>query len=150
KRLPNATIVFSIVAGSEEGLYGSAFEAQQLKAAGVDVQGMFNVDTVGSSTAQDGTKDAHEIRLFTEGVPTAASAQQVSVLQSFGGENDSASRELGRFAKSVAENDQTDMTIWLINRRNQYHFPGDQISFAQQGYPAAKFAEPNENFNHER
>lgn len=149
-RQPNATIVFSLVAGEEQGLYGSAFEAAQLKAAGVDVEGMFNVDTVGSSTAQDGTKDAHEIRLFTEGVPTAATASQISLLQSVGGENDSSSRELGRFAKSVAENEATSMAVWLINRRDRYHFSGDQIAFQRQGFPAARFTEPNENFNHER
>jgi Peptidase family M28 len=149
-RKPNATIVFSLVAGEEQGLYGSTFEANQLAAAGADVEGMLNVDTVGSSTAQDGTPDTHEIRLFTEGVPTAVTAAQVSVMQSFGGENDSPSRELGRFAKSVAENQATDMTVWLINRRDRYHYGGDQISFQQLGYPAARFTEPNENFNHER
>jgi hypothetical protein len=67
-----------------------------------------------------------------------------------GGENDSSSRELGRFAKSVAENDATDMAVWLINRRDRYHYPGDQIAFQAQGFPAARFTEPNENFNHER
>jgi hypothetical protein len=95
---PNATIVFSLVAGEEQGLYGSSFEAKQLNAAGVDVEGMLNVDTVGSSTAQDGTKDAHEIRLFTEGVPTAATPAQIVLTQLMGNENDSSSRELGRFA----------------------------------------------------
>jgi hypothetical protein len=149
-RKSNATIVFSLVAGEEQGLYGSAFEASQLAAAGVDVEGMLNVDTVGSSTAQDGTPDAHEIRLFTEGVPTAVTSAQLSVMRSIGNENDSASRELGRFAKSVAENQATDMTVWLINRRDRYHYPGDQISFQAQGFPAARFTEPNENFNHER
>jgi Peptidase family M28 len=33
------TIVFATVAGEEEGLYGSSFMAQQMKAAGNDVQG---------------------------------------------------------------------------------------------------------------
>ena len=149
-RKPNATIVFSLVAGEEQGLFGSTFEAHQLAAAGVDVEGMLNVDTVGSSTAQDGTKDAHEIRLFTEGVPTAATAYTIALMKVIGNENDSSSRELGRFAKSVAENDATDMTIWPINRRDRYFFGGDQIAFQGQGFPAARFTEPNENFNHER
>jgi hypothetical protein len=147
---PNATIVFSLVAGEEQGLYGSTFEAEQLKAAGVDVEGMLNVDTVGSSTAQDGTKDAYEIRLFTEGVPTAVTPAQIALMKVMGNENDSSSRELGRFAKSVAENKATDMTIWLINRRDRYQYGGDQIAFQAQGFPAARFTEPNENFNHER
>ena len=146
---PNATIVFSCGAGEEQGVFGASFEAAQLKAAGVDVEGMINVDTVGSSTAQDGTKDAHEIRLFTEGVPTAATANTIALMQVIGNENDSSSRELGRFAKSAAENAATNMTIWLINRRDRYFFGGDQIAFQRQGFPAARFTEPNENFNHE-
>jgi hypothetical protein len=151
KRLPNATIVFSLVAGEEEGLFGSAFQAAQLKAAGVDVEGMFNVDTVGSSTAQKWQiPDTHTIRLFTEGVPLAETPAQAALRQFVDSENDSSSRELGRFAKSVAENGETDMTIWLINRRDRYYFQGDQLSYQQQGYPAARFTEPNENFNHER
>ena len=150
KQVPDATIIFSVVAGEEQGRYGSGFEAAQLKAAGVDVEGMFNVDTVGSSTAQDGIKDVHEIRLFTEGVPLSETPAQAALRQLVDSENDSPSRELGRFSKSVAENGETDMTIWLINRRDRYYYQGDQLSFQAQGFPAARFTEPNENFNHER
>jgi Peptidase family M28 len=150
KQVPSATIIFSLVAGEEQGLYGSAFQAALLKAAGVDVEGMFNVDTVGSRTAQDGTRDAHEIRLFTEGVPLSETPAQAGLRQFVDSENDSSSRELGRFAKSVAENEETDMTIWLINRRDRYYYRGDQLSYQIHGYPAARFTEPNENFNHER
>ena len=111
---------------------------------------MFNIDTVGSSTAQDGSQDPKEIRLFTEGVPTAATAREVILLQSVGGEDDSASRQLGRFAKSVGENGQTSIDdVWVIKRRDRYLRRGDQISFQQQRYPAARYTEPNENFNHE-
>src|SRR5262245_56033515 len=50
----DATIVFGAVAGEEQGLFGSTFMADQFKANGVDVQGMFTNDIVGSSTADDG------------------------------------------------------------------------------------------------
>jgi len=143
------TIVFTTVAGEDQGLYGSAFEAAQMAAAGADVQGVFSVDTIGNSIAQDGTEDPHEVRLFTEGIPTNVTASQVALMQSVGGEDDSVSRELGRFAKSVAENRATGMSIWLMRRRDRYFRASDNISFAQQGYPAARLTEPNENFNHE-
>jgi Peptidase family M28 len=144
------TIVFSLVDGEEQGLYGSTFEATQLAAAGGDVQGMLNLDTIGSSTAQDGSSDPYQIRLSTEGVPTAVTPPEIEEIINFGNENDSSSRELGRFVKSVAGNSATQMSIWLINRRDRYHYSGDQISFQEQGWPAARFTEPNENFNHER
>ena len=64
------TLVFATVDGEEQGLYGSAFMAAQMKAAGADVQGMFSNDIVGASQAFDGTKpDPFSVRLFVEGVP---------------------------------------------------------------------------------
>ena len=66
------TLVFATVAGEEQGLYGSAFMAAQMAAAGDDVQGMFSNDIVGASQAWDGTRpDPHTVRLFLEGIPTA-------------------------------------------------------------------------------
>ncbi|MGE5290150.1 MAG: M20/M25/M40 family metallo-hydrolase [Micromonosporaceae bacterium] len=67
-RHTEATIIFAAVAGEEQGLYGSAYFAQQLKSAGTDVQGMFSNDIIGSSTADDGTRDPHTVRLFVEDV----------------------------------------------------------------------------------
>ena len=47
---PAATIVFAAVAGEEQGPFGSAFMAKQMKAAGTDIQGMFSNDIIGAST----------------------------------------------------------------------------------------------------
>jgi len=145
-----ATIVFGIVAGEEQGIYGSAFMAQQMKAAGADIQAMFSNDIVGASSAFDGTKpDPHTLRLFVEGVPTSETANQTAIRQAVGGENDGPSRQLGRFVSSVADNSDTDMRIRVIWRRDRYLRGSDHISFLDQGYPAARFTEPRENFNHE-
>ncbi|HEX2685441.1 MAG TPA: M28 family metallopeptidase [Kofleriaceae bacterium] len=148
-RQPEATIVFTVVAGEEQGLLGSAFQAAQYKAAGADIQGMFSCDIVGSSTADDGTRDAHTIRLFTEGVPTTETASQKSIRLSVGGEVDGPSRQLGRFALLVAQNEETDMRIRHIYRRDRYLRGSDHLSYLNQGYPANRFTEPNENFDHE-
>src|SRR6476469_9333895 len=67
---PRATLVFAAVAGEEQGLYGSTHMAQTFQDSGVDLQGMFTNDIVGSSTADDGAKDPRSLRLFAEGVPT--------------------------------------------------------------------------------
>src|ERR1700730_17768772 len=144
------TLVFATVAGEEEGLYGSTFMAAQMAAAGNDVQGMFSNDIVGASQAHDGTKpDPHTVRLFVEGIPTAATANQISVMQLIGGENDGASRQIGRFVREVAPRELTDMNVRVIWRRDRYLRGSDHISFQQQGYPAARLTEPRENFNHE-
>jgi len=146
---PEATLVFTIVVGEEQGLLGSAYQAAAYQAAGADIQAMFSNDIVGSSTADNGATDPHTLRLFTEGVPTAETAAQASVRQSIGGESDGESRQLGRFVKSVADNAATDMRVWLIFRRDRYLRGSDHISYLRQGFPAARFTEPNENFAHE-
>jgi hypothetical protein len=144
------TLVFAIVAGEEQGLYGSAFMAQQMAAAGADVQGMFSNDIVGASQAWDGTRpDPHTLRLFVEGIPTAATASQISLMQSIGGENDGATHQLARFVKHAAPFLLTGMNVRVIWRRDRYLGSSDHISFQQQGYPAARFTEPRENYNHE-
>jgi hypothetical protein len=144
------TLVFATVAGEEQGLYGSTFMATQLKAAGADVQGMFSNDIVGASQAWDGTRpDPHTVRLFVEGIPTAVTSSQISIMQAVGGENDGLSRQLGRFVQEVAPFDLTGMNIRLIWRRDRYLRASDHVSFQGQGYAAARFTEPRENFNHE-
>ena len=105
-----ATILFVAVAGEEQGLYGSTFLAQSLRSAGADVQAAFTNDIVGSSTADDGSKDPFSIRLFAQGIPSNETAAQVQERAAIGGENDSPARQIGRFVSEVASNSATNMT----------------------------------------
>ena len=149
-RSPEATIVFAAVAGEEQGLYGSDHLAQTFQDAGADVQAMFSDDIVGTGNAHDGTRnDPHTVRLFVEGVPTSETPAQTAVRKSVGGENDGPSRQLGRFVADVAANPQTDMRVRVVWRRDRYLRGSDHISFLLRGYPAARFTEPRENFDHE-
>jgi hypothetical protein len=144
------TLVFATVAGEEQGLYGSAYMARQMKAAGTDVQGMFSNDIVGASQGWDGTRpDPHTLRLFVEGIPTAATPEEIATMQSVGGENDGATHQLARFVTDVAPFELTDMNVRVIWRRDRYLRGSDHVSFQAQGYPAARFTEPRENFDHE-
>jgi len=144
------TIVFAAVSGEEEGLFGSTFMAQQMKAAGNDVQGMFSNDIIGTGDAHDGTKpDPFTVRMFLEGIPTNVTPGQISLMQAVGGENDGLSRQLGRYVNSAAPFNLTGMNIRLIWRRDRYLRASDHVSFQGQGYAAARFTEPRENFDHE-
>jgi Peptidase family M28 len=149
KQFPG-TIVFAAVSGEEQGLFGSTFMAQQMAAAGNDVQGMFSNDIVGASQAFDGTKpDPFTLRMFLEGIPTNATSSDVALIQTVGGENDGKSRQLGRFVSEVAPFWLTGLNVRLIWRRDRYLRGTDSRSFQSQGYAAARFTEPRENFNHE-
>ncbi|WP_416970535.1 M20/M25/M40 family metallo-hydrolase [Streptomyces sp. 4F14] len=149
RRRPASTIVFAAVAGEEQGLYGSGYLARQLKSAGADVRAMFTNDIVGSSTADDGSRDPYTVRLFAEGVPTSETPEQAAVRRSVGGENDSATRQLARFVRDVADNDATGMNVRVIYRRDRYLRGGDHIPFLENGYPALRFTEPAEDFAHQ-
>jgi Peptidase family M28 len=144
------TIIFATVDGEEEGLYGSTFMAQQMAAAGNDVQGMFSNDIIGTGDAHDGTPpNPFTVRMFLEGIPTNATSSEISLMQAVGGENDGVSRQLGRFVSEVAPFQLTGMNVELIWRRDRYLRGTDSLSFQGQGYPAARITEPRENFNHE-
>jgi hypothetical protein len=146
-REPESTLVFAAVAGEEQGLYGSDHMAQQYRNSGADIQAMFSNDIVGTGNAHDGTRnDPRTVRLFVEGVPTSETAAEANTRKSTGGENDGPSRQLGRFVKDVEPDGMKVRVIW---RRDRYLRGSDHISFLLRGYPAARFTEPRENFNHE-
>lgn len=108
---PRATMVLMAVAGEEQGLYGSAFQAKLLQEAGADVQGMFTNDIVGASKSDDeGVVDPYSIRLFGQGIPGSENASTVKTRETIGGENDSPARELVRFVDEVATNSMKEMT----------------------------------------
>jgi hypothetical protein len=111
---------------------------------------MFSNDIIGASKGWDGTPpDPHTVRLFVEGVPTSETPAQTALRQAVGGENDGPSRQLARFVQDVAVNDATGMDVRVIWRRDRYLRGSDHISFLQHAYPAARFTEPRENFDHE-
>jgi Peptidase family M28 len=148
KHDPRATIAFMAVAGEEQGLYGSNHAATLYKQAGADIQGMLNNDIVGSSTADDGSRDRHSVRLFAEGISRPPTDLDQKLIQ-VDGENDTPPRELGRFLTEVATHQVTGMNVRLIYRLDRFLRAGDHLSFLEQGYPAVRFTEPHENFDHE-
>jgi hypothetical protein len=146
----DATIVFMTVPGEEQGLYGSNYYADTAKAAGMDIEGMFTNDIIGASrSTSTGISRPHVVRLFAEGVPTSETPQQAATRISVGGENDSPARQLARLVEEVAENHDTQMDVQVIYRRDRYLRGGDHISFLENGYPAVRFTEPDETYEHE-
>lgn len=83
--------------------------AAQLKKDGVHVQGMLDNDIVGSSTAEDGTIDKFDLRMFVQGIPTIDNSSEISELTAIGAENDSPAHQLGRFVSEVSQNTLTQV-----------------------------------------
>ena len=98
-----ATIVFAAVAGEEQGLYGSKYMAGSYKTEGVNVEGMFTNDIVGSSTRRRRHPRPHERAAVRPGPPVAArTPRHMRCGSRRGGENDSPARNLARFVTEVA------------------------------------------------
>ena len=146
----DATLVFMAVAGEEQGLYGSMAWAKDARAKSLDIAAMFTDDIVGNSRARDGHIERDRVRLFAEGVPAKKeNSEDVYTLLRTGGENDSAPRQVARFVKEVGERYVAGMKVDVHWRRDRYLRGGDHFSFLEQGYPALRFTEPNENWDHQ-
>ncbi|KAJ7472162.1 Zn-dependent exopeptidase [Mycena latifolia] len=146
---PAATIMFVAVAGEEQGLFGSTFMANTLANASANVEGMLNNDIVGSSTADDGTTDPFNIRMFTQGIPSSETLAEITSRVDIGAENDSPIRQLGRFVVEVSSNAITQMNVQMVTRPDRFLRGGDHLPFIARGYPAVRFTEPHENFAHQ-
>ena len=156
-----ATIVFAAVAGEEQGLNGSRHLAKLTKSEGWQVDGVLNNDIVGGNTTPgDRWQNKRLVRLFSEGTPVAATAEQTKLIASLGYESDSPSREL---ARAVLEVGSTYAGIALQGatlpaqefhpvlefRRDRFLRGGDHTSFNQEGIAAVRFTEWREDFNHQ-
>ena len=144
-----ATIVFMAVAGEEQGLYGSAHYAEHARRNGWNIAGMFTNDIVGSSLGQNGFREPNTVRLFAEGPPANETPAEAATRRTTGAENDSAARQLSRYAAEVAESTDTDMRVRIIYRRDRYLRGGDHIPFLERRFPAARFTEVNEDYRHQ-
>jgi hypothetical protein len=146
-----ATIIFLTVAGEEQGLNGSTHFAKMAKEQGWQLEGVLNNDIVGGNrTPGDIAQNNNWVRVFSEGIPAAATDADIKRIRNLGGENDSASRELARYIHSVGENyDFGAFTPKLIFRRDRYLRGGDHSAFNEQGFAAVRFTEYREDYNHQ-
>jgi hypothetical protein len=143
------TIIFLTVAGEEQGLLGSAHFAQMAKEKGWLIDGALNNDIVGGVKTPG--QDATIVRVYSEGVPTSATEEQIRMIRGIGGESDSASRQLARYVRETAKKYMAkgDFGPKLVFRRDRYLRGGDHISFNEQGFPAVRFTEYREDFTHQ-
>jgi hypothetical protein len=145
-KLP-ATIIFLTVAGEEQGLNGSRHFAQMAKSTGWDIEAVLNNDIVGGDRSPQ--QDTSAVRVFSEGVPMAATDAEVRQIRSLGGESDSPSRQLARYIAEVGRTYDAGLKPMLIFRPDRYLRGGDHSSFNEQGFAAVRFTEFREDYNHQ-
>jgi len=139
------TIIFLTVAGEEQGLNGSKHFAKMAKDQSWKLDAVLNNDIVGGNLGPG--QDASIVRLFSEGLPAAASDAEIKRIRSLGGESDSPSRELARYVADVGRSYNAGVKPLLIFRLDRFLRGGDHYSFNQQGFAGVRFTEFREDFN---
>ena len=150
-----ATIVFVAVAGEEEGLVGSAHLAKLAHDEGWHLEAVLDNDIVGGNTTPGDTLQMKDrVRVFSEGIPLAATPTEIQRIRALGNENDSASRELARAIADVGRtyfpaSGPAHLRAFLVDRQDRYHRGGDHTSFNREGFAAVRFTEWREDYNHQ-
>ncbi len=150
-----ATLVFVTVAGEEQGLVGSAHLAHFAREQGWQLEGVLNNDIVGGNTTPgDMSQLKDRVRIFSEGEPVAATAEQARRIRSLGEENDSPSRQLARAMSDTARtyfssSSQSPFAAFLVARPDRYLRGGDHSSFNREGFAAVRLTEWREDYNHQ-
>jgi hypothetical protein len=144
-----ATIIFLTVAGEEQGLNGSQHFAKLAKEQGWNIEAVLNNDIVGGDKSAE--QDQSLVRVFSEGLPAAATEQEIRRIRGLGGENDSGSRQVARYIADVGRAYKKDVGVkpMLVFRLDRYLRGGDHYSFNQQGFAAVRFTEFREDFHHQ-
>jgi hypothetical protein len=142
----HGTILFACFDGEELGLWGSAHFAKELADWRVPVLAVLNNDVIGDTQGGGGLSEPEVVRVFSEALPLGAVDARVNLI---GSENDSPSRELSRFVAEVVPVYVPGFSVREIFRSDRFLRGGDQQSFQALGYPAVRFVEAHENFEHQ-
>jgi hypothetical protein len=144
-----ATIIFLTVAGEEQGLNGSRHFARMAKEQGWNLEAVLNNDIVGGDRSAE--QDHSVVRVFSEGLPSAATEQEVRRIRGLGGESDSGSRQLARYIADVGRTYAGDVGVkpMLVFRLDRYLRGGDHSAFNQEGFSGVRFTEFREDFHHQ-
>ena len=154
----DSTIVLMATSGEEQGLYGAKLHAANLVATGADVRAVLNNDTIGDPTGVGDLDGSEEVRIFSEGLgldlldldDPAQLKSALRRLRSTGSESDSPSRQLARYINFVGKlHGELPVKPKLVFRPDRYLRGGDHTPFNQLGFPAVRFCEVYENYDHQ-
>ncbi|KAF2506703.1 M20/M25/M40 family metallo-hydrolase [Flavobacterium zhairuonense] len=150
KRSFPATIIFVAVTGEEQGLIGARHLAEKAKEGNWNVIAMLNNDMIGNSLSS-GTnlRDNTQIRVFSETIPYLETEEEAKMRKAISRDNDSPSRLLARYIKTVTEQYVDQLKVKLVYRNDRFLRGGDHTPFSQNGFTAVRFCEMNENFDHQ-
>ena len=145
-----ATIIFVAVSGEEQGLLGSTFMVGKFKRDSVNIEAVLNNDIMGSNNSSEtNIIDNTRIRVFSEGLPAYDLDKNAKTIRQLGLENDGRSRQLARYVKETGEKYVENMEVVMIYRNDRFLRGGDHSPYVENGFPAIRLTEMNENYYHQ-
>jgi hypothetical protein len=125
------TIVFVAFAAEEVGLSGSQVYAAQAKKDGMQIEAVLNNDIIGSDVSGNGRSSTNVLRVFSSGP------------------DDSATRELARYTKLIAERYVPSMQVQMVFRGDRFLRGGDHRPFVEEGFAAVRLTSASENYDNQ-
>ena len=122
------TVLFALYAAEEQGLLGSTHLAERLQKAGYRVVAGMTDDIVGNVVADDGTRDARSVRVFSDE------------------QENGPSQELARLAWAVGGLYQPEFEVLPVFRLDRIGRGGDHSPFVRRGVAGLRFTERLENY----
>ena len=141
-----ATIVYAVLSGEEQGLWGGKLLADTARAKGWRVAAMLNNDIVGNTVGQDGRVVADRVRVFSEGIGAAQDLAALQNRRASGSEDDSPSRALAKAVGRMAAQ-APGFEAFLVRRPDRFGRGGDHTPMLEAGFPAVRFSVGVENYD---
>lgn len=138
-----ATLVFALLSGEEQGLMGGWLLAETAKERGWKVSAMLNNDIVGGTIGTDGRVVDNVVRVFSEGIRASEDLPGQMARRNSGGEDDGPSRALMRYVGGMS----TPLQVFGVRRPDRFSRGGDHLPALELGFPAIRFTVGVENYN---
>ncbi len=140
------SIVYAVLSGEEQGLYGGGTVARYALEQRWNVIGVLNNDMIGNIEGVNGIVDNTTARVFSDGTPPTETDEERTRRRFTGGEVDGVSRQLARYVDHMADRYFPTLDVLMIYRLDRFGRGGHHRPFADLGYPAVRIMETNENY----
>ncbi|MDZ3830392.1 MAG: M28 family metallopeptidase [Sphingopyxis sp.] len=150
KQKHRATIVYALLSGEEQGLWGGRLLARHAKEQGWQVAALLNNDIVGGTLGTEGAVVTDRVRVFSEGIRASEDMKAQMARRGIGGEDDGPSRALAKAAVRAAGNAPAiGLEVLAVRRPDRFRRGGDHLPALELGYPAIRFTAGVEDYDHQ-
>lgn len=145
-----ATILFAVVSGEEQGLFGSTYMAGKAKSEHMNVDAVLNNDIMGgSASGETRIVDNTHVRVFSEGLPAYELDKNAGRIRALGLENDGKPRQLARYVREMCDRYVPNLEAVMIYRNDRFLRGGDHTPYVENGFAAVRITEMNEDYRHQ-